>query len=153
MSRAVILTVGLAGLFMSVAIDLVIVFGKNQFGQTEIGSTMGLVAFSLMLVVAAFECRDQTASILHMETLDNRVVNVTSLVEVALAVLIVRGGSLTSLLNTVPLSGTQWLIGAAPAVLLFVLWELGKLIARRGAEGHEATPEASADPAPAAAVA
>ena len=144
MSRAVILTVGLAGLFMSVAIDLVIVFGKNYWGQVEIGSTMGLVAFSLMLVVAAFECRDQTASILRMETFDNNVVNVTILVELALSLLIVRGGALTSLLGTAPLSGRQWLIGAVPAVLLFVLWELGKLIARRGAEGRQpATPEAA----------
>ena len=51
--------------------------------------------------------------------------------ELALALLIARGGVLTSLLGTVPLTGRQWLIGAAPAVLLFVLWELGKLIARR----------------------
>ena len=140
MSRPVILTVGLAGLFMSVAIDLVIVFGKDHWDQVEIGSTMGLVAFSLMLVVAAFECRDQTASILRMETFDNNVVNITILVELALALFIARGGALTSLLGTVPLSGTQWLIGAAPAVLLFVLWELGKLIARRGTEGLQATP-------------
>ena len=93
---------------------------------------MGLVAFSLMLVVAAFECRDQTASILRMETFDNNIVNLTIVVELALALLIARGGALTSLLGTVPLSGRQWLIGAAPAVLLFILWELGKLIARRG---------------------
>ena len=143
MSRAVILTVGLAGLFMSVAIDLVIVFGKDRFGQTEIGSTMGLVAFSLMLVVAALECRDQTASILRIETFDNNVVNVTMLVELALALLIARGGALTSLLGTVQLSGPQWLIGAVPAVLLFVLWELGKLLARRGAEGQEAAETAT----------
>jgi Ca2+-transporting ATPase len=154
MSRAVILTVGLAGLFMSVAIDLVIVLGKDRFGQTEIGSTMGLVAFSLMLVIAALECRDQTASILRMETFDNNVVNVTVLVELALAVLIARGGALTSLLGTVPLSGAQWLIGAVPAVLLFVLWEIGKLIGRRGAARPEAaTLEATTDTAPAAAVA
>jgi Ca2+-transporting ATPase len=154
MSRAVILTVGLAGLFMSVAIDLVIVFGKDRFGQTEIGSTMGLVAFSLMLVVAALECRDETASILRMETFDNNVVNVTILVELALAILIARGGALTSLLGTVPLSGAQWLIGAVPAVLLFVLWELGKLIARRGAESRQAaTPAAATDTTPAAAAA
>jgi Ca2+-transporting ATPase len=154
MSRAVILTVGLAGLFMSVAIDLVIVLGKDRFGQIEIGSTMGLVAFSLMLVIAALECRDQTASILRMETFDNNVVNVTVLVELALAVLIARGGALTSLVGTVPLSGAQWLIGAVPAVLLFVLWEIGKLIGRRGAASPEtATPEATTDTSPAAAVA
>ena len=52
---AVILTVGLVGLFMSLAIDLLIVFGTNQYDNAEIASTMGLVAFSLMLVVAAFE--------------------------------------------------------------------------------------------------
>ena len=138
MSRPVIMTVGLAGLFMSVAIDLVIVFGKNQYGNVEIGSTMGLVAFSLMLVVAAFECRDQTASILRMETFDNNIVNLTVVVELALAVLIARGGALTSLLSTVRSHGRQWLIGAAPAVLLLVLWELAKLIARRGAEGRPA---------------
>ncbi len=65
MSRPVILTVGLAGLFMSVAIDLVIVFGKDHYDNVAIGSTIGLVAFSLMLVVAALECRDQTATILR----------------------------------------------------------------------------------------
>ena len=136
MSRPVVMTVGLVGLFMSVAIDLVIVFGKHHYGKVEIGSTMGLVAFSLMLVVATFECRDQTASILRMETFDNNIVNVTIVVELVLAILIARGGTLTSLLRTVELTSRQWLIGAAPAVLLFVLWEIAKLIARRGAEGR-----------------
>ena len=85
-----------------------------------------------MLVVAAFESRDQTGSILRMETFDNNVVNVTILIEVVLAILIARGGVLTSLLGTQALTGRQWLIGGAlPALLLFILWELGKLIARR----------------------
>jgi Ca2+-transporting ATPase len=132
MSRAVITTVGLVGLFMSAAIDLVIVFGRDHYGNVAIGSTMGLVAFSLMLVIAAFESRDEAGSILRMETFDNNVVNVTILIEVVLAVLITRGGLLTSLLSTEALTGTQWLVGGAlPAVLLFILWELGKLIARR----------------------
>ena len=134
MSRPVLLTVGLAGLFMSVAIDLLIVFGKDHYDNVAIGSTMGLVAFSLMLVVAALECRDQTATMLREETLNNNTVNLTILVEMALALLIARGGALTSLLGTQALTGRQWLIGALPAALLFILWELGKLIARRGAE-------------------
>src|SRR6478672_10837189 len=131
MSRAVITTVGLAGLSMSGAIDLVIVFGRDHYGNVAIGSTMGLVAFSLMLVIAAFESRDEAGSILRMETFDNNVVNVTILIEVVLAVLIARGGFLTSLLGTQPLTGRQWLFGALPALLLFMLWELGKVIARR----------------------
>jgi Ca2+-transporting ATPase len=145
MSPAVLVTVGLAGLYMSAAIDLLTVFGKHQYDKTAIGSTMGLVAFSLMLVVAAFECRDEKASILCLETFDNGVVNLTALVEVILAILIAEGAFLPSLLRTSELSGRQWLIGAAPALLLLLVWELGKWLARRRASSaHEA-------PAPAAA--
>ena len=145
MSRPVIVTVGLAGLFMSVAINLLIVYGKHEY-TVAIGSTMGLVAFSLMLVVAAFECRDQTGSILRMATLDNNVVNVTIAIELALALLIARGGTLTALLNTQALTGREWLIGALPALLLAILWELGKLIARHGEEPAQAAiPAGAAD--------
>ena len=68
-----------------------------------------------MLVVAALECRDQTATILREETFNNNTVNLTILVEVVLALLIARGGALTSLLGTQALTGRQWLIGALPA--------------------------------------
>ena len=91
---------------------------------------MGLVAFSLMLVIAAFESRDEKGSIFRLETFDNRTVNITAIVEIVLAVLIAKGDFLPSLLGTVKLTGEQWLIGAAPALLLFVAWELGKAIAR-----------------------
>ena len=114
MTPAVITTVGLVGVFMSVAIDVLIVFGKNEYDKAEIASTMGLVAFSLMLVVAAFESRDEKASILRLETFDNNTLNITALVEIALAILIARGGVLTSLLGTAALSSAQWLIGALP---------------------------------------
>ena len=133
MSAAVIATVGLAGLFMSLAIDLLIVFGKDHYDKSEIGSTMGLVAFSLMLVIAAFESRDEKGTAFRLETFDNKTVNITAVVEVALAVLIAKGDLLPSLLGTVKLTGEQWLIGAAPAVLLLLAWELGKAIARRRA--------------------
>ena len=118
---------------MSVAINLLIVFGKNAYDNVAIGSTMGLVAFSLMLVVAAFECRDEKASILRQETFDNDTLNITALVEIVLAILIAKGAFLPSLLGTSSLSGGQWLIGAAPALALFIVWELGKAIARRRA--------------------
>ncbi len=97
---------------------------------------MGLVAFSLMLVVAAFESRDEKTSVLRQETFDNKTVNITALVEIALAVLISAGVFLPGLLGTVTLSDRQWLIGAVPALLLFLLWEIGKLIARRIEKAH-----------------
>lgn len=148
MTPAVMVTVGLAGVFMSVAINGVIVYGEDNYGAGEIGSTMGLVAFSLMLVIAAFESRDEKATLLSSETFDNRTLNITALVEIVLAVLIARGGDLTSLLGAAGLTDTQWLIGAAPAVLLLILWELGKAIARSRSGGdakqvaHRAAPTA-----------
>ncbi|MDQ1249296.1 MAG: hypothetical protein QG597_3671, partial [Actinomycetota bacterium] len=39
-------------------------------------------------------------------------------------------------LKTTSLTGNQWLLGAAPAVALFLLWELGKWMARRRSHGH-----------------
>ena len=133
MSPAVIVTVGLAGLFMSVAIDLIIVVGKNVYDSIDIGSTMGLVAFSLMLVVAAFETRDEKATAFRLETFDNRTLNLTAAAEVVLAVLIARGTFLPPLLGTATLSGDQWLVAAASAVVLLLGWELGKAMARRRA--------------------
>ena len=130
MTPAVMTTVGLAGLFMSLAINLVIVVAEIETDETAIGSTMGLVAFSVMLVVAAFESRDEKATILDRETFDNMALNITVLVEIALAVILARGGALSSFLGTEALTDGQWLLSAAPALLLFILWELGKAVAR-----------------------
>ncbi len=141
MTPAVLTTVGLVGLFMAVSINAVIVFGEGRYGQAEVASTMGLVAFSLMLVVAAFECRDEKTTILQSETFDNRTLNITVLVELVLAVMIAEGTLLTSFLRTADLSGSQWLFGAAPAVVLFLGWEVGKAIARKRSAGKPAIAE------------
>ena len=127
---------------MSVAINALIVFGTNEYDKAEIGSTMGLVAFSLMLVVAAFESRDEKASILRVETFDDGTLNITALVQIALALLIARGGVLTSLLGTESLDDNQWLLAAAPALLLPSV-ELGKAVARR-----QTSPAPQVAPAP-----
>ena len=141
MTPAVLTTVGLVGLFMAVSINAIIVFGEGRYGQAEVASTMGLVAFSLMLVVAAFECRDEKTTILQSETFDNRTLNITVLVELVLAVMIAEGTLLTSFLRTADLSGSQWLFGAAPAVVLFLGWEVGKAIARKRSAGKPAIAE------------
>ena len=101
MSRAVITTVGLVGLFMSLAIDLLIVFGDDHYDSVEIASTMGLVAFSLMLVVAAFEIpRREGVDPARGDLRQQRPSTSPSWSEIALALLIARGGALTSLLGT-----------------------------------------------------
>ena len=87
------------------------------------------------------------ASILTTETFENRTVNITALVEIALALLIARGGTLADLLSARALTDTQWLLGAAPAVLLFIVWELGKAHRPLTSRAHRAGPWPTRRPA------
>ena len=101
---------------------------------------MGVTAFSLLLVAAAFQARSVTATALTVETFDNRNLNWTALAELVLAVLITQMDVLRRLFGTVELTLDQWALALVPAVLLFFLWELGKLIARRATDrSQEAT--------------
>jgi Ca2+-transporting ATPase len=130
-TRGVMLTSGLVGLYMAIVLDAMIAFGKSHYGSTAIGSSIGLTAFALMLVVAAYESRSISLSILVRETFDNPRMNWIALIEIALAVAITQMDLFNRLLDTVPLKAPQFGLALASAVLLLALWEVGKLIARR----------------------
>lgn len=125
------LTAGLVGLYMAVVLDLLIHVGKARYGSTAVGSSMGLTAFALMILVAAYESRGVVLTVLRRETLDNRALNLTALAEIALAVFATQTDALNRLLGTVPLSTGQFGLALSAAVLLLALWEGAKLIARR----------------------
>ncbi len=133
MTTGVKLTSGLVGLYMAICLDALIYFGKQHYHSTMIGSSIGLSAFALMLVVAAYESRSVSLSTLASETFDNPQMNWTAIAELALAVMITQMDLFNRLLNTAPLKAPQFGLALAAAVLLFVLWEIGKLIARREA--------------------
>jgi len=134
MTRGLLTTAGLVGLFMAVCTLALISFGTTQLDSLAIGSSMGLTAFSLLIIVAAFEARSVTASAFTVETFDNRNLNWTAIAELVLAVLITQWEVLRRLFGTVELTLGQWALALVPAVALIFLWELGKLIARRAAE-------------------
>jgi Ca2+-transporting ATPase len=133
MTTGVKLTAGLVGLYMAIVLDALIYFGKQHYGSVAVGSSIGLTAFALMLVVAAYESRSIAGSVLTPETFDSPRMNWTAAVEVALAVMVTQMDLFNRLLHTTPLKSGQTLLALASAVLLLVLWELGKLIARRQA--------------------
>jgi Ca2+-transporting ATPase len=131
MTRGLMITAGLVGLFFALCTLGLISFGKAHYGSVAVGTSMGLTAFSLLLVVSAFQARSVTATALTIGTFDNRNLNVTALGEVVLAVLITQMDALRAVFGTVQLSISQWMLSAAPALALVFLWELGKLVARR----------------------
>src|SRR5262249_43255177 len=106
--------------------------------STVVGSSIGLSAFALMLIVAAYESRSVSLSTLASATFDNAKVNWTAAAEIALAVMVTQMDLFNRLLDTVPLAAGQVGLALSAAVLLLVLWELGKLIARRRLPGSAA---------------
>jgi Ca2+-transporting ATPase len=129
------LTSGLVGLYMAVVLDLVIYFGVHHYHSAALGSSIGLSAFGLMLIVAAYQSRSVSRSILTSEAFDNSQMNWTALAEIALAVAITQMDLFNRLLNTQPLTAPQFGLAVASAVLLLALWEVGKLVARRREAG------------------
>jgi Ca2+-transporting ATPase len=111
--------------------DVLIYYGKKHYGSTAVGSSIGLTAFGLMLVIAAYESRSVSLSVFTSDTFDNPKMNWTAVVELALVVMVTQLDLFNRLLDTTPLKAGAFGLALASAVLLLALWELGKLIARR----------------------
>jgi len=105
------------------------------------GQSMALVAFSLMLVVAAFEARSETGTAFDTDIFNSSRMNVIAVAEVAAAFLITQADFMNRLLGTTQLTAAQWGFAFLAAVVLLLGWEAGKWIARRRAQAkHAITP-------------
>ncbi len=131
LTRGVMITSGLVGLYIAAANLTLIAVGKNHYGGMATGRSIGLVGFSLMLVVAAFEARSETDTIFRTDTFNSAKMNLIAGAEVAGAFLITQADFLRRLLGTTQVTARQWGIGLLAAVVLLFAWEAGKWIARR----------------------
>jgi Ca2+-transporting ATPase len=126
-------TVGLAGLAITIGLLTLIHYGTSHFGSEAIGNSIAFTSFALCLIVAALECRSQTGTVLTTATFDSKQMNWAMLGEFVLAVLVTQMDAFNRLLGTVQINLRQFGWALVPAVALLALWELGKLIARRSA--------------------
>ena len=83
LTRGVMITCGLVGLFIAVVNLALIATGKNHYGSVKTGQSMGLVAFSLMLVVAAFEARSEKETAFDTGIFNSSKMNVIAAAEIA----------------------------------------------------------------------
>jgi Ca2+-transporting ATPase len=143
LTRPVIVTVGLAGLAITIGLLSLIQYGTSHFGSEQIGNSIAFTAFALCLIVAAVECRSQTESVLTVDTFDSKQMNWAMIGEFVLAVLVTQMDVFHRLLGTVDINLRQFGWALVPAVALLLLWELGKLIARRAAAGRSRPAQAS----------
>jgi P-type Ca2+ transporter type 2C len=107
-----------------------IAIGKHHFHSVVVGQSMGMVAFTLVLIVAAFEARSETESVFRVDTFNSSRMNLIALVEFAGAFLITQADFMQRLLGTASLSARQWGLSLLCAVALLGCWEVGKSIAR-----------------------
>ncbi|MFD0689068.1 cation-translocating P-type ATPase [Actinomadura fibrosa] len=131
LTAGVMVTVGLAGLAITVGLLSMIKVGETVFDSAAVGNSIAFTAFALCLIVAALECRDETATVLTTASFDSRQMNRAVLGEFALAVAAVQMDVFHRLLGTTALDVRQFGWALVPPLALLALWELGKLVARR----------------------
>jgi Ca2+-transporting ATPase len=131
LTRPVMVTVCLSGLAITLILLGLIKLGKSRFDSVHIGSSMAFTAFALCLIVAAFECRSETDSVLTTSTFDSKQMNWTALAQFVLAVLVTQMDGFRRILGTTRIDLRQFGWALLSAVALLVLWEVGKLLARR----------------------
>jgi Ca2+-transporting ATPase len=130
LTRPVIITVGLAGLVITIGLLSMLQLGARRFGSLQVGNSIAFTAFALCLIVAAAECRSETDTVLSVDTFDSKQMNWAMLVEFVLAVLVTQTDVFNRLLDTTPITIQQSGWALVPALALLALWEVGKLIAR-----------------------
>src|ERR1039458_9644086 len=130
LTRSILVNAGLVGLFMAVCLLGLLSFGKAHYHSMAIGTSLALTAFAFFRIVSTFECRSATATTFTADTFDCKPINRIALAEMVLALLACYWDALRKLLGTAPLSVKQLLLALVPAILLFALWEIGKLAAR-----------------------
>jgi Ca2+-transporting ATPase len=131
LTRSVIVTVGLAGLAITIGLLALIQLGTSHYHSTAIGNSIAFTSFALCLIVAAWECRSETESILTTTTFDSKQMNRAVAAEFVLAVATTQMDMFNRLLGTTDINLAQFGWALVPALVLFGLWELGKLLARR----------------------
>lgn len=130
LTRSVLVTVGLGGLAITVVLLGLIELGQAHFDSIRTGQSIAFTAFALCLIVAAFECRSETDSVLTTSTFDSKQMNWVALAQFILAVLVTQMDGFRRILGTTEINARQFGWALLAAVALLLLWELGKLMAR-----------------------
>ncbi|MFD8305954.1 cation-translocating P-type ATPase [Streptomyces sp. NPDC059690] len=131
MTNRLMVTVGLAGLAITIGLLLMIKLGETRFDSAAVGNSMAFTSFAFCLIVAALECRSETETVLTTSTFDSRQMNRAVFGEFLLAVLATQTDVFNRLLGTTPLTVGQFGWALLPALALLGLWEAAKGISRR----------------------
>jgi P-type Ca2+ transporter type 2C len=119
-----------AGLVMAAA-TLAVVAGAEHEESEALARTMGLTTFGIANLFFSFTARDQLRSVFSLDTFNDRRFIVTTLMSVAAIVFATELRFFQRILDTVELTGNQWLICIGAGLTIVVVSEVRKLLLRR----------------------
>jgi len=128
--RSMMVRLLITGLYMAAATLLLVQIGKTSYESLIVGQTMAVVGLGLMNIGVALDLRYPTQSAFGASTVSNPKLLWAFAWAVVGSMLITQLRVLQDLFGTVTLTGMQWAICLAPAVLLLLLSELVKLVLR-----------------------
>jgi Ca2+-transporting ATPase len=127
----------IAGLVMAVA-TLGVAAGAEHDKGAGLARTMALTTFSIANLLFSFTARDHLRSVFSLDTFNDRTFLVASLASVGAIVFATELRFFQRILDTVELTGNQWLICIGAGLLVVVVSEAWKFVLRRR-EPSEAT--------------
>ncbi len=119
-----------AGLAMAAATMAVIAGAEDADGE-GLARTMGMTAFALANLFFSFTARDKLRSVFALDTFNDRKFLIASLMSIAAIVFATELQFFQRVLDTVPLTGDQWLICIGAGLVVVVVSEVWKFVLRR----------------------
>jgi Ca2+-transporting ATPase len=120
----------IAGVVMAIA-TLGVAAGAENAENEALARTMALTTFSIANLVFSFTARDELRSVFSLDTFNDRTFIVASLLSAGAIVLGTELGFFHRVLDTVSLTGNQWLICIGAGLLVVLVSELYKWSLRR----------------------
>src|SRR5690349_19923451 len=121
-----------AGLVMA-ATTLAVIAGAEHDKGVELARTMGVTTFAIANLFFSFTARDALRSVFSLDTFNDRTFLVTSLMSVGAIIFATELRFFQRVLDTVELSGNQWLICIGAGAVIVVVSEIWKLRLRHRA--------------------
>lgn len=132
LTRANTWWLAIAGLVMAASTLAVIAGAEHEVGE-KLARTMGLTTFAIANLVFSFAARDQLRSVFSLDTFADRTFVLTSLMSAVAIILATETRFLQRILDTVEMSGRQWLICIGAGLVILVASEIRKFLLRRKA--------------------
>src|SRR5918994_1337833 len=129
-----------AGFVIAVATLGVAAGAEHDKGEV-LARTMAMTTFGIANLVFSFTARDALRSVFSLDTFNDRTFLLTSLMSVAAIILATELQFFQRILDTVELTGNQWLICIGAALTVVLVSEVWKFVLRRREPAEAPLPE------------